>query len=91
MFFNLIVFLVDIFDGIILSFLNLVPNVANTFISTNILIFGTVFKVTMYLYALAPVTVALVYKYFFIYFLLWLTSFILGIVESFIPRHHLVR
>ena len=91
MFFGLIIFAVDIFDGIILSFLNLVPNVATTFINANVLIFGSFYKVTMYLYALAPITTATVYTWFFVYFLVWLTQFIVGLVLSFIPRHSIVR
>ena len=49
-------------------------------------IFYNMWKVTMYLFAIAPVTFSMIYSWLYFYFMVWVMYHSISIVKSFIPR-----
>jgi len=54
-------------------------------------ILGVMGKVSLYLFAMWPQTVGMIYGWVFVYFSVWLLYHFAGIISSFIPRHNVVR
>lgn len=60
-------------------------------VSATALVFDTMWKVTMYLFAIAPHTFGFIYSYIYIFFMTWVFFHALGLIKSFIPRSTVTR
>lgn len=78
-------------EVILLSVLNSVTNIAIDLPLAVASVFLTMIKVSMYLFAIAPLTFQTIYSWIYTYFLIWLAYHSISLVKSLIPHRHVVR